>query len=73
MRLQRRCPELFTDLCFYADVCALLASFQFRATSRRFIQELFTELNFDEVRTLDFSKQYLFSNENQTQNTCLSF
>ena len=51
VRLQRRCPELFTDLCFYADVCGLLASFQFRATSRRFIQELFTELNFDEVRT----------------------
>jgi len=49
VRLQRRCPELFTDLCFYADVCALLASFQFRATSRRFIQELFTELNFDEM------------------------
>ena len=49
VKLHRKCPDLFTDLCFYADVCSLLANFQFRATSRRFIQELFTELNFDEV------------------------
>ena len=49
VKLQRKCPDLFSDLCFYADVCSLLASFQFRASSRRFIQELFIELNFDQV------------------------
>ena len=49
MRLQRRWPELFTSLCFYADVCCLLAQFQFRAGTRKFIQELFVELNFTEM------------------------
>ena len=49
VRLQRRWPELFTSLCFYADVCCLLAQFQFRAGTRKFIQELFVELNFTEM------------------------
>ena len=50
MRLQRLWPELFTpSICFYADVCCLLAQFQFRAGTRKFIQELFVELNFTEM------------------------
>ena len=49
VRLQRKWPEIFSDVCFYCDVCHLLSQFQFRSSSRRFIQELFTDLNYTEV------------------------
>ena len=52
VRLQRKWPEIFSDVCFYSDVCHLLSQFQFRSSCRRFIQELFTELNYTEVTTL---------------------
>ena len=50
LRLQRKWPDIFTDICLYSDVCLLMSQFQFRASSRRIIQELFSELNYTEVR-----------------------
>ena len=49
VRLQRRCPDLFTDLCLYSDVCTVLSVFSFRFPARKFIQELFLEVNFEKV------------------------
>ena len=56
VRLQRKWPEIFSDVCFYSDVCHLLSQFQFRSSSRRFIQELFTDLNYTEVINLLINK-----------------
>ena len=65
MKLQRKFPELFQDLCLYCDVSVLLGQFQFRLSSRKFIQELFVEVNLEQVRGLfilslfrDLSKLY---------------
>jgi len=49
LRLQRKWPQIFSDLCFFSDVCCLLSQFQFRSSSRKFIQELFLELNVDQI------------------------
>ena len=50
LKLQRKFPELFQDLCLYCDVSVLLGEFQFRLSSRKFIQELFVEVNLEQVR-----------------------
>ena len=50
LRLQRRWPDIFTDVCLYSDVCLLMSQFQFRASSRRIIQEIFSEINYIEVK-----------------------
>lgn len=46
MKLQSRWPSVFTDLCFYSEVSHLLGVYSFRLASRRFIQELFLEVDF---------------------------
>ena len=52
VKLQRKFPELFQDLCLYCDVSVLLGKFQFRLSSRKFIQELFDEVNLGQVRKI---------------------
>ena len=49
VKLQRKWPGIFTDLCFYSDVSNLLGVYNFRLGSRRFIQELFLEVQFSKV------------------------
>jgi rapamycin-insensitive companion of mTOR len=49
-RLQRRWPSVFTDLCLYSEVSHLLAVYSFRLASRRFIQELFTGVDYSRCR-----------------------
>ena len=46
MKLQSRWPAVFTDLCFYSEVSHLLGVYSFRLASRRFIQELFLQVDF---------------------------
>lgn len=46
-RLKQRYPDVFTDLCLYSEVCLLMTKYSFRLSSRRFIQELFMDVNFD--------------------------
>ena len=60
VRLQRRWPDLFTDLCLYSDVCTVLSVFSFRFPARKFIQELFLEVNFEKVTQTKYQyKQFL--------------
>ena len=52
VKLQRKFPELFQDLCLFSDVSVLLGKFQFRLSSRKFIQELFDEVNLGQVKKI---------------------
>jgi len=49
VKLQRKWPAIFTDLCFYSDVSNLLGVYNFRLASRKFIQELFLEVQFSKM------------------------
>lgn len=46
--MKQKFPAAFQDLCLYSEVCLLLRNYSFRLGSRRFVQELFQDLNFDE-------------------------
>lgn len=39
-------PCIFQDVCIYSDVCKMLSETSFRLGPRRFIQDLFLEVNF---------------------------
>ena len=39
-------PEIFEDLCLYSEICLLLAEYSFRLFSRRFVHELFMDVDF---------------------------
>ncbi|KAL3868472.1 hypothetical protein ACJMK2_041273 [Sinanodonta woodiana] len=45
LSLKQKFPKAFQDLCFYSEVSELLGSCSFRLTARRFIQELFDDLD----------------------------
>ncbi|KRZ12587.1 Rapamycin-insensitive companion of mTOR [Trichinella zimbabwensis] len=46
LRLKRDYPELLTSVCFYSDICNLLSAHPFPFRARQFLQELFSEANF---------------------------
>ena len=48
-RLKQKFPLVFKDVCFYSDVCDIMASCAFRLGARRFIQELFEEFDIKKV------------------------
>ena len=48
-RLKQKHPQIFTDLCLYSEVCLLLSEYSFRLFSRRFLQELFMDIDFSEL------------------------
>uniref|UniRef100_A0A3B3Q9J8 RPTOR independent companion of MTOR, complex 2b n=1 Tax=Paramormyrops kingsleyae TaxID=1676925 RepID=A0A3B3Q9J8_9TELE len=45
-RIKEKFPYAFDDICLYSEVCHLLANCLFRLPSRRFIQELFQDVQF---------------------------
>ena len=47
LKMKQQAPMIFKDLCFYSEVCQLMAHFSFRLSSRRFIQELFMDVSFE--------------------------
>jgi len=46
LKIKRIIPEVFTDLCLYSEVAQVLADYHFKLPTRRFIQELFLDVNF---------------------------
>ncbi|TNN86471.1 Rapamycin-insensitive companion of mTOR [Liparis tanakae] len=46
LTIKEKFPSAFDDICLYSEVSHLLASCMFRLTSRRFIQELFQDVQF---------------------------
>lgn len=51
MELKQKYPQSFQDLCLYSEVCKYMASCNYRMTVRRFIQEIFFDLNYDQLYT----------------------
>lgn len=51
MELKQKYPQSFQDLCLYSEVCKYMGSCNFRMTVRRFIQEIFLDLNYDQLFT----------------------
>jgi len=49
VKLQRKWPAIFADLCFYSDVSNILGVYSFRLASRKFIQELFLGVQFSKM------------------------
>jgi len=47
LKMKQQSPLIFKDLCFYSEVCQLMSHFSFRLSSRRFLQELFMDVNFE--------------------------
>lgn len=45
-RIKEKFPYAFDDICLYSEVSYLLAHCMFRLASRRFIQELFQDVQF---------------------------
>nr|XP_023664280.1 rapamycin-insensitive companion of mTOR-like isoform X1 [Paramormyrops kingsleyae] len=46
LTIKEKFPYAFDDICLYSEVCHLLANCLFRLPSRRFIQELFQDVQF---------------------------
>lgn len=49
MELKQKYPQSFQDLCLYSEVCKYMSSCSYRMTVRRFIQEIFLDLNYDQL------------------------
>ena len=47
LKMKQQSPVIFKNPCFYSEVCQLMSHFSFRLSSRRFIQELFMDVNFE--------------------------
>lgn len=50
LRLKQKFPSAFKDICLYTELCAILSRYNVRLPIRRFIQELFLDITFEEVR-----------------------
>lgn len=47
LELKQKHPASFQDICLYSEVCRTLGRCSYRMNSRRFLQELFLDLDFD--------------------------
>lgn len=47
--MRQKYPDVFNDLCLYSEACLLLESHFYRLSARRFVQELFLSLTFEEL------------------------
>lgn len=64
LHLKQRHFSNFQDVCLYSEVCNLMNSTGYRLSARRFLQELFLDLNFNELLNEDNEalKERLFTN-----------
>ena len=47
LELKQKYPQSFQDICLYSEVAKCMGKCTFRLNSRRFIQEIFLDLNYD--------------------------
>jgi rapamycin-insensitive companion of mTOR len=47
MELKQKYPQSFQDICLYSEICKHMSKCSYRMSVRRFIQEIFFDLNFD--------------------------
>lgn len=48
LELRQKHPATFQDICLYSEVCKALSKNTYRLNARRFLQELFLDLDFDQ-------------------------
>ncbi|XP_054162554.1 rapamycin-insensitive companion of mTOR-like isoform X2 [Oppia nitens] len=51
LNLKQKCSQAFEDICLYSEICLQLSTYNFRMSARRFLQELFLDVNFNEIFT----------------------
>ncbi|XP_030382024.1 rapamycin-insensitive companion of mTOR [Scaptodrosophila lebanonensis] len=51
LELKQKHPNAFQDICLYSESCKALGRSSYRMSARRFLQELFLDLNFDAFYT----------------------
>lgn len=49
MELKQKFPQSFQDICLYSEICKHMAQCSYRMNVRRFIQEIFLDLNYEEL------------------------
>lgn len=49
MELKQKYPQSFQDPCLYSEVCKYMSTCSYRMAVRRFIQEIFLDLNYDQL------------------------
>lgn len=47
LELKQKYPKCFQDICLYSEVCKLLSQSTYRTLCRRFIQEIFFDMNYE--------------------------
>ncbi|KAG1659080.1 Rapamycin-insensitive companion of mTOR [Nymphon striatum] len=47
LNMKQKFPAVFQDVCLYSEICHLMASYKFRFSARKFLQEFFQDLNFN--------------------------
>lgn len=47
MELKQKYPQSFQDICLYSEICKHMSRCSYRMTVRRFIQEIFLDLNYE--------------------------
>lgn len=47
LHYKQKSPHIFQDVCVYSDICKMVSENSFRLGPRRFIQDLFAEVNFN--------------------------
>ncbi|CAG2101941.1 unnamed protein product, partial [Medioppia subpectinata] len=51
LNLKQKCSQAFEDICLYSEVSLQLSTYNFRMSARRFLQELFLDVHFDQIYT----------------------
>lgn len=49
MELKQKYPQSFQDPCLYSEVCKYMSTCSYRMAVRRFIQEIFLDLNYEQL------------------------
>lgn len=49
MELKQKFPQSFQDVCLYSEICKQMTQCSYRMYVRRFIQEIFLDLNYEEL------------------------
>jgi rapamycin-insensitive companion of mTOR len=62
LNLKQKYPMAFQDICLYSEVSLQMSTYNFRLQARRFIQELFMDLGFEQLKlhSEDLVRQKVF-------------
>lgn len=51
MELKQKYPQSFQDVCLYSEICRHMSQCSYRMTVRRFVQEIFLDLNYEALNS----------------------